>query len=176
MATTQITPTQPTDLPAGDWSVVPARSVLGFETRILFGLIPVRGSYSGYDGNVRVDGTGGARGTLRVEAGTLTTGIKKRDTHLRSSDFFAAEEHPHVTFELTRLVPDAEGGLTATGTLHIREEVLPISTPVSLVRTDDDGLRLDADFDVDHGASGLGWKRIPSSIRVKAALALARTR
>ena len=121
MAITQTTDAHPIPLSTGDWHVAPARSELGFLTRIIFGLIAVRGRYSGFDGELHIDGAGNASGVLRVEAETISTGIKKRDTHLRSTDFFAVEHHPHLTFELTALTPNADGSVRLTGTLHIRD-------------------------------------------------------
>jgi polyisoprenoid-binding protein YceI len=54
--------------------VVTARSELGFRTRML-GLIPVRGRYSGYDGELHIDSAGNASGVLRIDAATISTGI-----------------------------------------------------------------------------------------------------
>jgi polyisoprenoid-binding protein YceI len=180
MASTSTTNEDPRVLTAGDWAVVPTDSELGFETRILFGLIPVRGRYSRYAGELHVDTTGNATGNLRVEAASVSTGIKKRDTHLRSRDFFAVEEHPHLRFELDALQPDDDGSLTLTGTLHVRDHALPIKTPISITAAGPDRLRLDADFDVDHrasslGSSGSGWKKVPETLAVHAALTLQRT-
>lgn len=84
MATTQITEAHPIPLSPGDWRVDPTRSELGFVTH-MFGLIPVRGRYSGFDGELHIDGAGNASGVLRVQAETISTGIKKRDSHLRST-------------------------------------------------------------------------------------------
>lgn len=176
VATTQSTEAHPIPLPAGDWHVVPARSELGFLTRAVFGLIPVRGRYSGYDGELHIDGAGHASGFLRIEAATIRTGIKKRDAHLRSTDFFAVEEHPHLKFELASLVPNPDSDLTMTGTLHIRDQALPIKTRVSVATLGADERRLDADFEVDHRASGFEIKRgLPRTVRVQAALTLERT-
>ena len=163
-----------TTLPVGSWQVVPDGSHVGFVTRIL-GMVPVRGTYGGFDGELRVDPAGAGSGTLRIESATLTTGIKKRDKHLHSGDYFAAEEHPHLRFELEQLAPGAEGALTASGTLHIRDEAIAVSTPVSLEPKGQDGLRLEADLPVDHKATGLGWKA-PKTVRVHLALVLERTR
>src|ERR1700694_4865324 len=174
MAIAQSTQTHPITLPVGNWQIVPADSELGFATRILFGLIPVRGRYSGYSGVLDVDEAGNASGALRIEVATISTGIKKRDAHLRSGDFFAAHEHPHMRFELLALVPNEDGSQTLSGTLRIRDEVLPIHTPVSVSTVGPDRLRIDADLEVDHSASYLGWKRVPSPVRVQAALTLER--
>jgi polyisoprenoid-binding protein YceI len=175
VATTQRTQADPLPLPAGDWHVVPARSELGFLTRML-GLIPVRGRYSGYDGELHINSAGNASGVLRIEAATISTGIKMRDAHLRSTDFFAVEEHSRLRFELTSLVPNTDRDLTLTGTLHIRDQALPIKTPVSVATLGPDGSderRIDADFEVDHRASGLDFKWV-RTVRVQAVLTLKR--
>jgi polyisoprenoid-binding protein YceI len=138
----------------------------------MFGLIPVRGRYSGFDGELHIDGAGNASGVLRVEAETISTGIKKRDTHLRSSDFFAVERHPHITFELTALTPNADDGVRLTGTLRIRDQALAVDTPVSVAPVDSEGLRIDADFEVDHHTAGFEIKRLPRTVRIQVALTL----
>lgn len=175
MATTQTTEAHPTPLSPGDWQVDPARSELGFLTRML-GFIPVRGRYTGYEGELHVDDAGNASGTLRVEAETISTGIKKRDTHLRSKDFFRVDVHPHMTFELTGLTPSSDGTVTLTGTLHIRDRAQAINTPASVALVGSDGLRIDADFEVDHHAAGFEFKTLPRHVRIQAVLTLERSK
>jgi polyisoprenoid-binding protein YceI len=175
MATTQSTRALPVPLSPGEWNLDPARSELGFSTRIMIGLVPVRGHYSGFDGELHIDSAGNASGTLRVEAETISTGIKKRDSHLRSKDFFHVDLHPHMTFELNGLTPNTDGAVTLTGTLHIRDRELPINTPVSVGLVDSDGLRINADFEVDHRAAGFEVKRLPRTVRIQATLTLARS-
>jgi polyisoprenoid-binding protein YceI len=53
VATTQTTDAHPIPLSPGDWRIDPARSELGFLTR-MFGLIAVRGRYSGFDGELHM--------------------------------------------------------------------------------------------------------------------------
>lgn len=174
MATTQLTDAQATPQLAGGWRVVPDRSHVGFSTRLLFGLIPVRGRYAGYDGNLQIHADGQTSGGLRVDAATITTGIKKRDAHLRSVDYFHVEAHPHFTFELISMTPGTDGEMSMVGTLRIRENDLPLAVPVIVTQTSPDEVRLEADFEVDHSASALGWKRVPSSVRVRVAMTLER--
>jgi polyisoprenoid-binding protein YceI len=166
---------EPPHLQAGDWRVAPADSQLGFLTRIMFGLMPVRGRYSAYEGELHVDDAGNASGVLQVQAETISTGIKKRDKHLRSTDFFAVERHPHLRFELASLVPSADGAATLTGTLQIRDQALAINTPVSVANVGSDGLRINADFEVDHHAAGFEFKKLPRTVRIQAGLTLQRS-
>jgi polyisoprenoid-binding protein YceI len=172
VATTERREAHPIPLSPGDWRVVPVRSELGFVTRIVFGLIAVRGRYSDFDGELHIDGPGSASGVLRVEAESISTGIKKRDAHLRSTDFFAVERHPHMTFELTALTPNTAGDVTLTGALHIRDRAMAINTPASVATVGAAGLRIDADFEVDHHGAGFEIKRLPRTVRIQAALTL----
>src|SRR5713101_5527265 len=41
------------------------------------------------------------RGTIKVEVASLSTRNDRRDTHLRSADFFDAEKYPYMTFKVT---------------------------------------------------------------------------
>jgi polyisoprenoid-binding protein YceI len=167
-----------TALGVGDWQLLAEDSDISFQTRIAFGLIPVRGRFTEYTGQLHLDGSGQASGELRVEAQSIATGIGKRDRHLRSSDFFAVEEHPHMTFELAGLEADADGVMHLSGTLRIRGEALPIDTPVVLEQPRPDRLRVNADFAVEHRSSGLsktgpGWKKVPQTLHAHVALTLA---
>jgi len=168
-----------TPLLAGEWRVVAADSELGFVTHILFGLVPVRGRYGDYAGELHIDEQGTASGSLRIDAATVRTGIRKRDAHLRSADFFAVEQHPHMTVELDALRPGADGAQTFTGTLHVRDQALAIEAPISVEQVASDRLRVGADFELDHRRSGLaaagsGWKKVPQKLGVHAALTLER--
>ena len=158
---------------SGHWRVVADRSALGFETRVLFGLIAVRGRYGRYGGTLTVDDAGDASGTLRIEAATLTTGIQKRDRHLATADFFAAARFPHLTFDLASLVVEQRAG-RVTGTLTIRDRPQPIDAAVRVSPAGADGLRIDADIEVDHRAAGFEITRLPRLVRAKVALTLAR--
>lgn len=90
--------------------------------------------------------------------------------HLRSTDFFAADEYPHFRFELAAVASDADHNVTLTGTLHIRDQALPIETPVSVTKIGPDVLRLglEADLKVDHAPPAFA-ERFPKPVRVQAA-------
>ena len=100
----------------GQWRVVPERSALAFETRIMLGLVPVRGRYAGYEGTLTVGADGDATGTLTIESATVSTGIKRRDRHLASTEFFAVQRFPQLRFELASLVAGEPGTARLTGT------------------------------------------------------------
>lgn len=158
MATTA--PTSPAAvLPIGTWRVDPNAGELGFRARGVFGLVPVKGSFSDYDGELAVD-EAGVRGELRINAATLDTGNTKRDAHLRAAAFFDVEQHPTVSFTLTHLTPSAGEQPLATGVLRIRDNDLKITTPLTVSVHDENHLHLSTEISVDRAAAGVGWSRI----------------
>jgi polyisoprenoid-binding protein YceI len=164
MATT-INTTSSTDsavLPSGEWYVDPARSQVHFHTRAMFGLFPVLGRFERFGGTLRVSEAGEASGELRLEAESVRTGIGKRDAHLRTKDFFYADAHPHVTFDLAELRQDGASH-RASGTLTIRDKMLPIDAGATVTANGSE-LKIEARFPVDHHAAGLGWAK-PGMVR-----------
>jgi polyisoprenoid-binding protein YceI len=162
-------------LPAGDWEVDAAQSTLGFRTRAIFGLLPVRGRFGGFEGTLRVDAAGRASGALVIDAGTLTTGLKVRDGHLRGAGFFGADEHRHLIFTLAEVVPEPGAQVAVAGTLAVRDKTLPITAPVSVAHGPGERLRLQARFRIDHDAAGLGWQArgmVPATVDARVSLVL----
>lgn len=107
-------------LPPGRYEVDAGRSSVRFRVRQL-GLMAVEGRFKSFSGTVklaepfersRVEGV--------VEAGSIDTGIRKRDEHLRSAAFFEAAAFPAMSFKSTRVAgtPEAfemDGELTLKG-------------------------------------------------------------
>ena len=165
---------------AGTWILDPARTSVEFHTKAMW-VVKVKGTVKAIEGRADIGSDGALSGTLVLDATSFDTHNKKRDAHLRSKDFFAVAEHPHLKFELERLLTDAGGTTTVQGTLRIRGEALPITAPISIENTGPDTLRLAADFTVPHRGSALartgsGWKKVPETLRIQAALTLERSR
>ena len=63
----------------------------------------------------------------------ISTQNERRDTHLRSSDFFDVANHPALTFKSKRVEPGATGKFKLVGDLTIRgntkEVVLDVDGP-----------------------------------------------
>ena len=103
------------------WSLDQAHSRVGFKVKHL-GISTVRGAFSEYDGTVRFDpadlSTLSARTTVQVAS--IDTENERRDNHLRSADFFAADEFPAMTF-VSKRVQNIEGDrFELVGDLTIR--------------------------------------------------------
>ena len=84
------------------WSIDASHSSISFKVRHL-GIASVRGEFLTYDAEIMMDGAD--LNTLSVnatiETTSVDTGNERRDNHLRSDDFFGAEEFPEITFVST---------------------------------------------------------------------------
>ena len=99
-----------------------AHSQLGFKVRHL-GITNVNGAFGDYEAQVSFDS--GDLNTLRAEAtiqvASIDTGIERRDNHLRSDDFFNANQYPTIKF-VSKEVRNIEGSsFELVGDLTIRD-------------------------------------------------------
>lgn len=99
----------------------PTHSRLGFTVRHL-GFSKVRGSFEQFEGLVRM--TPGDLSSLEAEAtaqtASVTTNESKRDDHLRTADFFLADEHPAITFKSTGVRNASGNTFTLVGDFTLR--------------------------------------------------------
>jgi polyisoprenoid-binding protein YceI len=112
--------TATTVVPTGTWAVDPAHSKVGFAVTHM-GIATVRGEFTEFEGVLEIGedlGSAKARGTVRTAS--VDTNEPRRDAHLRSPDFFDAENHPELSFESTRIEAVDEETFRITGdlTLH----------------------------------------------------------
>jgi polyisoprenoid-binding protein YceI len=55
-----------------------------------------------------------------IDLASIDTGNEQRNAHLRSSDFFDADNHPLMTYRSTGLRADGDGGYVLDGELTLR--------------------------------------------------------
>jgi polyisoprenoid-binding protein YceI len=109
------------------WQIDPAHTSVEFGVKHMM-ISTVRGNFSEVSGHV----TPGSRPTVEVTipVSTIDTGVKDRDTHLRSADFFDVENHPEMTFSGTLVEGTIESGGTLAGDLTIRGVTRPVTLEV----------------------------------------------
>lgn len=92
--------TSTTTLTPGTWTIDAVHSTLGFAVRHLM-VSKVRGRFTDFSGKLVIgeDGTASAEAEIRVDS--VTTDNPQRDAHLRTADFFNAENFPLATFKST---------------------------------------------------------------------------
>lgn len=103
-------------LTTGTWVIEPVHSEVGFTVRHL-GLSKVRGRFNTFSGKVVVeDDKTACTVEATIDLASVDTNNQDRDGHLRSTDFFAVENHPTMTFASTAVTPDSlSGDLTING-------------------------------------------------------------
>ena len=79
---------------AGAWTLDESRSTIGLRSKSMWGLVPVKGVFRQVAGDRGTPADGQVSGTVIVAAASIDTKNKRRDTHLRSADFFDSETHP----------------------------------------------------------------------------------
>ena len=144
---------------AGDWTLDPARSQVRLRSKSMWGLAPVKGAFGQVSGSGTVSPAGEVRGTITVGAGSIDTKNKKRDEHLRSADFFDAENHPSLTFSVDGITLSG-GGARVTGTLSVRDRTRPLSFDAEISAFDGAEVWLDAEVKVNRADFGLTWNQL----------------
>jgi polyisoprenoid-binding protein YceI len=124
----------PNGLTPGTWVIDPAHSTLGFSVRHLM-VSKVRGRFSDFSGELVVNEDGTAQATAQIQVASVTTDNEQRDGHLRTADFFHAEEFPVATFTSTGFRPDGED-FVVDGDFTIRGKTKPVSLKVEFLGVD----------------------------------------
>jgi polyisoprenoid-binding protein YceI len=107
------------------WQIDQTHSELTFRIRHL--VSRVSGSFNTWNGSIVADPANLAGGSVSVDIQTasIDTNNERRDTHLRSADFFDAASHPTITFRSTRVVADGRE-IAVHGNLTIRGVTKPV--------------------------------------------------
>ncbi len=119
---------------ASTWTIDPEHSNVGFKVRHLM-VSNVRGNFEKHSGTVDINDKDITKSKVAVtiDTASLNTNVAKRDTHLRSADFFDAAKYPTMTFVSKRVAKAGKDRLKVTGdlTLHgvTREVVLDVEGP-----------------------------------------------
>jgi polyisoprenoid-binding protein YceI len=103
------------------WNIDPSHSHVEFSVRHLM-ISTVKGRFAEVSGKVTADEADLSRAQVEVtiNAASIDTRETQRDAHLRSADFFDAENFPALTFRSTRIEKASGDDLTVTGDLTIR--------------------------------------------------------
>jgi polyisoprenoid-binding protein YceI len=148
------------DLPklAGEWRLDGAHSTVEFRSTAMWGLLKVKGKFTSVRGDGHVESDGTVHGKLEIDAASVDTGNKKRDTHLRSNDFFDGARHPSITFDLERTRPSSDR-LRLGGTLSILGKGQPVELDAEIVDRDAARLTIRAKHTLDRSRWGVDFRK-----------------
>ncbi|AII07191.1 YceI family protein [Rhodococcus opacus] len=88
------------NLAAGTWAIDTVHSTVGFSVRHLM-VSKVRGTFNDFTGAITVAEDGTAAVTAEIQVASIDTKNTDRDAHIKSADFFDAEQYPTATFTST---------------------------------------------------------------------------
>ncbi|MER6016205.1 YceI family protein [Streptomyces bluensis] len=162
----------------GTWQLDPARSTVGVQHKTMWGLVTVKGTFTGLTGEGEVGVDGSATGSITLDAASLDTKNAKRDTHLRAADFFDTDRHPELTFVVRGATPASDGSVQVAGQLSVRGISRPQSFTARLAEVSADAVTLTAEFTVDREQFGMDWNQLGmmrGRTTVTASLRFART-
>ena len=144
------------------FSVDKAHSDVTFQVRHL--ITRVSGRFSDYSGTIEFDRDNPSQSKVAftIQAASIDTAEPKRDAHLRSDDFFAAEQFPTLTFKSTKITPKGRDLYSVEGDLTIHGVTKPVVLPVTHLGTAKDPwgnekLAFEAEATIDRKDFGLNW-------------------
>jgi len=102
------------------WNIDPDHSVAAFAVRHMM-VANVHGQFNKIAGTINFDPAdiGKTSVALEISVDSIFTGIKKRDDHLRSQDFFDAVKYPKIIFHTTKAERTGFNNCKITGDLTI---------------------------------------------------------
>lgn len=117
---------------ADRYQLDPVHSYVGFSVRHLM-VSWVKGEFKEFSGEIIYDPEDVSRSSVsvRINAASLDTRNDRRNNHLKSPDFFAAEQFPEITFQSKR-VEKRRDAYVAIGDLTIRGITKEIELPFTL--------------------------------------------
>ncbi|MEU6404950.1 YceI family protein [Streptomyces sp. NPDC046985] len=111
-------PARQLELPRpGTWLFDPPHTAIRFIAKHV-GMAHVHGRFTRFEGDIQIaENMAESHVFVRIDASSIATGNKTRDSHLRSADFLDVENYPYIEFESTRFVHRHGSKWTLQGTL-----------------------------------------------------------
>lgn len=148
------------------WNIDPTHSEIQFKVKHLV-ISTVTGNFKSFYGSLETEGDSfeGASVSFEADIESITTNNEDRDAHLKSDDFFNAEEYPKLKFESTSFKNTGGDNYTLTGNLTIRDITKEITLDVEHGGTVEDPYgQTKAGFEisgkVDRKEFGLKWSAV----------------
>jgi len=115
------------------WNVDVPHTEINFTVKHFF--TPVTGTFQSYDIDLMFDSEAPENSTVKIsiDVASIDTQNERRDTHLRSPDFFDAEKYPRMTFESTSVRKVSQNQFVATGNLTIKETTKEVELAINVL-------------------------------------------
>ncbi len=126
---------------ATTWQIDRAHSAVNFTISHFF--TPVDGTFDDYEANVNFDPNNLEASSIDVTipVSSVNTRNERRDNHLKSEDFFNAEEWPNIRFVSNNIESLGDNQFVAHGELTIRDVTHSFELPFELLGVMDHPMR-----------------------------------
>ena len=109
-----------------NWKIDPTHSEVGFKVKHMM-FTNVKGLFNDYDATIEfVDDLNDAKVEFEAKINSIFTNNEDRDTHLKSADFFDAEQFPSLKFKATS-IEGSGSDYKITGDLTIKGITKPVT-------------------------------------------------
>jgi polyisoprenoid-binding protein YceI len=146
----------------GAYTIDPAHTSVEFVGRHLM-ITKVRGRFPEVSGTITIaEEPGQSHVEVDIDVASVETGNADRDEHLRSGDFFDADNHPTMSFRSTSVGAVRSGSWLVTGDLTVRGVSHPVTLQVNFEGAGaspagDDRIAFTAAGEVNREDWGLTW-------------------
>lgn len=113
------------------YKIDPMHSEITFKVKHLM-ITNVTGSFQQFDATMEATAEDFSHAKISFEAdiNSISTGNEQRDTHLKSDDFFSAEQFPKLSFTSTSFTHKGGSDYVLNGDLTIKGNTKPVSLNV----------------------------------------------
>jgi polyisoprenoid-binding protein YceI len=120
-------------VPAGDYNIDPAHSIIGFAIRHLE-INWVEGRFKDFKGTIHFDDSDVTKSSVEFTAKieSIDTGVEARDKHLRTADFFDAAKYPEMTFKSTKVERKGKDSYVLYGDFTLKGVTKQIQLPFTM--------------------------------------------
>ncbi|MBF0567437.1 MAG: YceI family protein [Nitrospirae bacterium] len=111
----------PSLVSAATWEIDPEHTTIGFSVRHMM-VSNVKGLFSHFSGKAIIDDADMTKSSFSatIDTSSIDTKIAKRDTHLKSADFFDVTKFPDMTFVSKKVIPEGKDHMKVIGDLTIK--------------------------------------------------------
>ncbi len=143
------------------WQLDGSHTSASFSVRHMM-IATVRGHFDQVSGSAEIEDGKVRSAQVDIAVGSISTRDAQRDAHLKSGDFFDAENHPHLHFETGSLEHVSGDKYRISGNLTMRGTTHPITldaeiTPAIKDPWGNERIGVSAAGQLDRKAFGLNW-------------------
>lgn len=130
--------------------------------------VDAHGTFDSWEATIQFDAANltASSVVITIDAKSINTRIERRDSHLKSNDFFAADSFPTITFKSTIINKLDDDRVNITGELTIRGTAKTITIPSRLVFYDAqrDAGRVKGQTTIDRNDFGVSYQSAVNKI------------